>query len=129
VEKYSREGDARDDYIIRHKRLACWITKATDTHSDYVIFISLPHCYAKASRCYIIRVLPVMCKFSTALFTLCLLYIGFHNNKFSSYWGVKPAAASLFTASLAAFTARPPIFSGTAFSPCFYHVTLLDERS
>ena len=97
MEKYGRDGQATDDYKIRHKRLACWITKATDTHSDYVIFIYLPHCYAKASRCYVVRVLPAMCKCSTALFTLCFLYIGFHNNKFSSYGGGKPTAASIYS--------------------------------
>jgi hypothetical protein len=27
---------------IRHKRFACWITKATDTHSEYVTLIAFP---------------------------------------------------------------------------------------
>ena len=27
---------------IGHMRIACWITKATDTHSDYKIFIVFP---------------------------------------------------------------------------------------
>ena len=44
VEKYGREGHAADGSIIRHIRFACLITEATDTHSEYVIFIvSLRH--------------------------------------------------------------------------------------
>jgi hypothetical protein len=30
-----------DDNKIRRMRFACWITKATDTHSEYVILIAL----------------------------------------------------------------------------------------
>jgi hypothetical protein len=29
-------------YVIRRMRFACWITKATDTHAEYVILISFP---------------------------------------------------------------------------------------
>ena len=31
-----------DDNIIRHIRFACWINKATDTTSEYVILIAFP---------------------------------------------------------------------------------------
>jgi len=37
---WNRFGTARqatDDNIIRRMRIACWMTKATDTHSDYII--------------------------------------------------------------------------------------------
>jgi hypothetical protein len=37
--KYDTARLATDD-IIRRMRFACWITKATDTHSDYVILIA-----------------------------------------------------------------------------------------
>jgi hypothetical protein len=37
VEKYGTARQATDDNIIRRMRFACWITKATDTHSEYVI--------------------------------------------------------------------------------------------
>jgi hypothetical protein len=40
VEK-CRDRQATDDNIIRRMRFACWITKATDTHSEYVILIPL----------------------------------------------------------------------------------------
>jgi hypothetical protein len=31
-----------DDNIIRHMHFACWLTKATDTPSEYVIIIAFP---------------------------------------------------------------------------------------
>jgi hypothetical protein len=42
VEKYGTAGQATDDNIIRRMRFACWIIKATDTHSEYVILIAFP---------------------------------------------------------------------------------------
>jgi hypothetical protein len=42
VEKYSRDIRATDDNIIRRMRFACWITKATDTHSEHIIGIAFP---------------------------------------------------------------------------------------
>jgi hypothetical protein len=40
VEKYGRARQATGDNIIRRMRFAYWITKATDTHSEYVIIIA-----------------------------------------------------------------------------------------
>jgi hypothetical protein len=40
VEKYGRAGQATEHTIIRRMRFAYWITKATDTHSEYVIRIA-----------------------------------------------------------------------------------------
>jgi hypothetical protein len=42
MEKYDRAGQVTDDNITRRMRFACWITKATDTHSEYVILIAFP---------------------------------------------------------------------------------------
>jgi hypothetical protein len=42
VEKYGTARQATDDNIIRRMRIACRITKATDTHSEYVIRIAFP---------------------------------------------------------------------------------------
>jgi hypothetical protein len=42
VEKYGTARQATDDNIIRRMRFACWITKATDTHSKYVTLIAFP---------------------------------------------------------------------------------------
>ena len=42
MEKYCGDGQATHDNIIWHMCIAYWIPKATDTHSEYVIFIALP---------------------------------------------------------------------------------------
>ena len=40
MEKYRTAGQATDDsIIIRRMRFLCWVTKATDTHSEYEILI------------------------------------------------------------------------------------------
>jgi hypothetical protein len=40
VEKYGRAREATDDNIIWRMRIECWITKATDTQSEYEILIA-----------------------------------------------------------------------------------------
>jgi hypothetical protein len=42
VEDYSRPGQATHDNIIWRIRYACCVTEATDTHSEYAIFIAFP---------------------------------------------------------------------------------------
>jgi len=42
VEKYGRTRQATDDSIIRRMRIACWIPKSINTHSEYVIIIAFP---------------------------------------------------------------------------------------
>jgi hypothetical protein len=37
VETYGRSGQATEDNVIRRMRFACWVTKATDTQSEYII--------------------------------------------------------------------------------------------
>jgi len=41
VEKCGRFRQATDESIVWRMRVACWITKATDTRSEYVIIIAL----------------------------------------------------------------------------------------
>ena len=36
-EKHGRTRQAADDNVIRRLRFACWMTKATHTHLEYVI--------------------------------------------------------------------------------------------
>ena len=40
MENYGTVGKATDDNTTWYMRFACWITKATNTHSEYVIFIA-----------------------------------------------------------------------------------------
>jgi hypothetical protein len=42
VEIYGESREVTDNSIIRRTRIACWITKATDTNSEYVILIDYP---------------------------------------------------------------------------------------
>jgi hypothetical protein len=62
VEKYGTARQTTDDNIIRRMRFACWITKATDTHSEYVVLLPLygHNGYANAHQYYVIRILPVL---------------------------------------------------------------------
>jgi len=55
VEKYHRTGQATDGDVIRHTRFACWITKATNMRSEYVILIAFHgnNGYASAPKCYV----------------------------------------------------------------------------
>jgi hypothetical protein len=40
--KYGTARQATDDNIIRRMRFVCGVTKATNTHSQYVILIAFP---------------------------------------------------------------------------------------
>jgi hypothetical protein len=40
VEKYGTAGQATDDNIMRRMRFECRTTKATNTHSEYVVLIA-----------------------------------------------------------------------------------------
>ena len=53
--KYCRMKQAADDKSIRRMRSACWITKVTETHSEYVIVLAFPRqqWYANAPQCYV----------------------------------------------------------------------------
>ena len=45
------EPEASDGNIIRRMHIACCITTATDTHSEYVIFIAFPLQQWARARC------------------------------------------------------------------------------
>jgi len=48
-------GQAKDDIVERRMRIACSITRATDTHSEYLILhFGGNNGYANAPQCYII---------------------------------------------------------------------------
>jgi hypothetical protein len=55
VYKYGSASHATDDRLF-----TCWITKATHTHSEYLILIafSLQQCLCDVAQCYVIRELP-----------------------------------------------------------------------
>jgi hypothetical protein len=49
IEKYGTARQDTGDNMIRRKRIARWVLKATYTHSEYVVliegFTNTPHCY------------------------------------------------------------------------------------
>jgi hypothetical protein len=55
VEKYGRARQATDDNIVWLLSFACWITKATDTHSEYVILIAFSQQKRLRERATILR--------------------------------------------------------------------------
>jgi hypothetical protein len=61
VGKFGTAIQATDDDIVRRMRLACWITKATDTHSEYVIFIAFPRQQWLHERASILRYTYIAC--------------------------------------------------------------------
>jgi hypothetical protein len=63
MEKYGKPREATDGNIIRRVRILCWITKATDTHTQNMQYLLLSHGksgYANAPQCYVTRSLPVL---------------------------------------------------------------------
>ena len=61
VGKCYRAGEATDDNIIRRMRIAYWIPKATNTHSQYVILIAFPLQQWLQERASILRYTYIAC--------------------------------------------------------------------
>ena len=55
MEKYCTAGQATDRNILRSMRSACWITNATDTHSECVTLIASPRQQWLQKRASILR--------------------------------------------------------------------------
>jgi hypothetical protein len=61
VEKYGRAGQATVENIIWPMTIAWWITKATDTHSEYVIPIAFPLKQRLCERALVLRYTDIAC--------------------------------------------------------------------
>jgi hypothetical protein len=61
VEEYGTSGQTTDDNTIWRMRCACWVTKATDTHSEYVIIIAFPWQQLLHEHASILRYTHVAC--------------------------------------------------------------------
>jgi hypothetical protein len=75
VEKYGRAIQATDDNIIWRLRFECWITKATGTHSEYVILV-LPRQQWLRERALILRYTYIACLFNV-LYASCFTFHAF----------------------------------------------------
>ena len=74
---------------IWHIRILCWITKATNTHSEYVVFIALPHQQLLHERASVLRYTYIVCpgiisKSSFCCGSHCVLQV---DRNVSKYWG------------------------------------------
>jgi mRNA-degrading endonuclease HigB of HigAB toxin-antitoxin module len=77
---------------IRLVRIACRITKATDTHSEYVILTAFHYnsgC-TFASKCYVIHTLPIWLRRNVSPTKPPDLYWGPINLLLHRYWGSLP---------------------------------------
>jgi hypothetical protein len=70
------EIKATDDKIIWSMRIACWITKATDTHSEYVMLIYFPRQQWSHERASMLR-----------LYVHCLSCWNFHTSVIAIWIG------------------------------------------
>jgi hypothetical protein len=61
--KWCRAGQATDVNKTRHMGIACWVTKATNTHSEYMMFIAFHYnngC-TNTPKYYVLLLLPISC--------------------------------------------------------------------
>jgi len=68
VERCGTAGQATDDNTVRRMRFACWIPKATNTHSEYVILIAFPLQQWLRERALILRYMYIGCLASVYYF-------------------------------------------------------------
>ena len=61
----NRVESNRPQMTIRRMRFACWITKATDTQSDYVMPIAFPRQQWLCERASMLRYTYIACLFSS----------------------------------------------------------------
>jgi hypothetical protein len=83
VEKYGRTGQATDDNIMRRMRFACCVTKATDTHSDYVTLIAFARQQWLHQHASMLAYTYVAC---LVLFSFLLFIIASHFKNVSLVW-------------------------------------------
>jgi hypothetical protein len=55
VEKYRKVREAMDEKRLRRMHVACWITKAKNTHSEYLILLgfTMQNGYSNATQYYV----------------------------------------------------------------------------
>jgi hypothetical protein len=61
MEQYCRAGQATNDNTIRRMRIACWVPKATNTHSECTIIIAFPSQQWFHKRAWMLRYSACRC--------------------------------------------------------------------
>jgi len=77
VEKYCIVRQVIDDNKIRRKHSACWITKAKDTHSEYVILIAFQLQQWLRQRASMLP-LCIQCLYSWSRYYLMMKNVSWH---------------------------------------------------
>jgi hypothetical protein len=74
VENAVKARQATADNITGRMRFACWITKATDTHAEYIILIAFHgnSGYAKEPQCDVISTLPGLLQHTCEYLKICM---------------------------------------------------------
>ena len=85
VQKYGRAGHATDNDIIWRMRFACWIAKATNTHSEYVIIIVFPHQQWLHKRASVLRSTYTACLVLSEYIMHIVLPVRYISNFLRSY--------------------------------------------
>jgi hypothetical protein len=69
--KYDRAGQATDDNIILRTRFVCWINRATNTHSGYVILIASHgnHSYGNAHQSNFTHSYSILFSHNTSIYS------------------------------------------------------------
>jgi len=85
VEKECRAGPTTDDNITRCMRIACWIPKATNTHSEWVILIAFPLQQWLHERASTLRrsTLPVLSRFLSVVYIIVVDF-----DRYVSLWSL-----------------------------------------
>jgi hypothetical protein len=90
VEKYGTARQATDGNITRRMRFACWIRHATNTHSEYVIFIAFPRRQWLCERAWMLRYIYIACHvyiyWPQQYFTDFVLKLSLHLTQYFSRW-------------------------------------------
>ena len=77
VEKYGTVRQATNDNIIRRMRISCWMTNATDKHSEYVILFVfyIYNDYTHVPQYYVYNTLTnfLILSFRRVLYVICFL--------------------------------------------------------
>jgi hypothetical protein len=84
VEKQGKTRWTADENIIQRMRSACWITKATNTHSEHVTLIAIPLQQWQHEGLSILRYTYIAC---LVVLYVCLShnlrYLGIYSSRFS----------------------------------------------
>ena len=71
--RHGRARQTTDDNIIKCMCFACWITKATDTHSEYLILIPFPRQQWLCDNASVLCLMHIACLVGTIV--ACLLKV------------------------------------------------------